>query len=101
MPSLAIGQITVAHLQCIQGNDGRSRRYMYLLRSSSQGLDPPALVSAGLQVEGTLVLQPSPVASDAADLLAVVVWRGVGERGDGGIDAVALYAVEEGRVFLF
>ena len=68
---------------------------MYLLCYSSQGLNLPTLVSAGLQIEGTLVLQPSPVASDAADFLTVVVWRGVGERGDGRIDAVTLYAVEE------
>ena len=53
-------------------------------------------VPSRLEVEGTLVLQPPPVTGDAADLLAVVVWRGVREGGDGGVDAVALDAAEEG-----
>lgn len=53
-----------------------------------------------LQVERALVLQPPPVACHAADFLAVVVWRWVCEGGDGGVDAVALDAVEEGGVFL-
>lgn len=57
-------------------------------------------MTARLQVEGALVLQPPPVARDATDLLAVVVGRGVGEGGDRGVDAVALDAVEEAGVFL-
>ena len=64
-------------------------------------LDLSTLVSAGLQVEGALVLQPPPVASDAADFLAVVIWRRVRKRGNRRIDAVALDAVEEGRIFLY
>lgn len=66
----------------------------------SGALELSALVSACLQVESALVLQPSPVAGHAANLLAVVVWRWVGEGRDGRIDAVTLDAVEKGRVFL-
>jgi len=60
-----------------------------------------ASVPAGLEVESSLVLEPPPVASDAANLLAIVVWRRVRERGCGGVNSVALDAVEEARVFLF
>jgi hypothetical protein len=57
-------------------------------------------VPSRLEVEGTLVLQPPPVSSNATNLLAVVIrWR-VGQRGRGRIDAVALDAVEEGGIFL-
>lgn len=56
-------------------------------------------VPSRLEVEGTLVLQPPPVSSNATNLLAVVIrWR-VGQRGRGRIDAVALDAVEEGGIF--
>jgi len=53
-----------------------------------------------LAVEGTLVLQPPPVSSNATNLLAVVIRWWVGQRGRGRIDAVALDAVEEGGIFL-
>lgn len=68
--------------------------FLFLLREPRLNLS--ALVAARLQVEGALVLQPPPVTGDAADLLTVVVWRGVREGGDGGVDAVALDAAEEG-----
>lgn len=60
-----------------------------------------ASVSAGLEVESSLVLEPSPVASHAANLLTVVVWWRVREGGCSGVNSVALDAVEEARVFLF
>ena len=58
-------------------------------------------MSSSLQVEGALVLQPSPVAGHTANLLTIVVWRGVCKRRDGGVDTVTLDAVEEGRIFLY
>jgi len=79
---------------------GLQRHFGVLFLLRVPRLDLTALVAARLQVEGALVLQPPPVAGDAADLLAVVVGRGVREGGDGGVDAVALDAAEEGGIFL-
>ena len=68
--------------------------------NQAHSLDLSTLVPACLQVEGTLILQPPPVAGHAANLLTVVVWRRICERGDGRINTVTLDAVKEGRVFL-
>lgn len=64
------------------------------VRNTLQSLGRP--VSACLEVEGTLVLQPPSVSSNTTNLLAVVVRWGVRERRGSRVDAVTLDAVEEG-----
>lgn len=57
-------------------------------------------VSAGLEVEGALVLQPPAVSSYATDLLAIVVWWWIGQGRRRGVNSMALDTVEEARVLL-
>ena len=69
--------------------------------NQAHSLDLPTLVSARLQVEGALILQPSPIAGHAANLLAIVVWGRVCKRRDRWVNTVTLDTVEEARVFLY
>lgn len=55
---------------------------------------------ATLAVVSALVLEPLSVSFHAANLLAVVVWDGVGDRVCGGINTVLADAVEEFLFFL-
>jgi hypothetical protein len=57
-------------------------------------------VPAGLEVEGTLVLQPPPVPGHAANLLAIVIRGRICKGGSSRVNPVALDAVEEARIFL-
>lgn len=59
-----------------------------------------ALVPARFEIEGALVLQPPPISSHTANLLAIVIRGRIGQRRCGRIDTVAFDAVEKGRVFL-
>ena len=88
---LSCGVVSATQDACLGGNKS-------LYTDSLQCLGGP--VSTSLQIESALVLQPPSVAGDAANLLAVIIWWRVCERGSCGIDAVALDAIEEGRVFL-
>jgi hypothetical protein len=55
---------------------------------------------AAFTVVSPLILQPCSVSLDTADLLAIVVWDGVGDRVGRGIDAVLADAIEEFLLFL-
>lgn len=48
-----------------------------------------------LEVECSLILQPSSVSCHASNLLTVVIWDWVLHRGDGGIDTEFLDALVE------